>query len=106
MIIVLTTVDEKNAKELAKKILEKRLAACINILDSSSLYWWENEIKEEKEKILLIKTRDELYDELEAFIKQNHPYQLPEIIAIKVEDGYSEYLRWVDKETSIKRRLA
>ena len=99
MIIVLVTVPKDNAEELAKKILENRLAACINISEVKSLFWENNRIVNAEEALLIIKTRDELYDKLEDFVKKNHPYKIPEILAISVSDGNAEYLRWVDKET-------
>lgn len=103
MIVVLTTVPYGEGKNFARKILEKRLAACINIKEVDSLYWWENEIKENKEELLIIKSRKELFDMLKDFIKKNHPYKVPEIIEIKVDDSNIEYLNWLESETSLKK---
>ena len=103
MILVFTTVPKGKGKEIAKQLLEKRLIACANIVESNSLYWWDNKIEESEEELLILKTRDELYDKLEYELKQIHPYEVPEIIAVEVKDGNAEYLRWIDKETKIRR---
>jgi periplasmic divalent cation tolerance protein len=103
MIIVLTTVPYGKGEEIARKILEKRYAACINIKEVRSLYWENNSIKDEKEELLIIKTRKEIFDILKDFIKSIHPYKIPEIIEIKVDDGNKEYLDWLESETSLKK---
>ncbi|BFI73492.1 dihydroorotate dehydrogenase [Nanoarchaeota archaeon] len=103
MILVLTTVPYGKGEEIAKKILEKRYAACINIKEVKSFYWEENNIKEDKEELLIIKTREEVFDMLKDFIKSIHPYKVPEIIEIKVDDGNKEYLDWLENETSLKK---
>ena len=103
MIIVLVTTPKNEGEKIARKILEKRLAACINIKSVKSLYWWENEIKEDEEDLLIIKTREDLFEMLKDFIKSIHPYKIPEIVAIKVKDVNVEYLNWLESETSIKK---
>ncbi|MGC9133580.1 MAG: divalent-cation tolerance protein CutA [Nanopusillaceae archaeon] len=103
MIIVLTTVPFGKGEEIAKKILEKRYAACISIKEVRSLYWENNNIKDEKEELLIIKTRKEIFDMLKDFLKSIHPYKIPEIIEIKVDDGNKEYLDWLESETSLKK---
>ncbi len=102
MIVVITTVPKGKGKEIAKALLEKRLAACINIADVKSLYWWEGKIEEAEEELLIIKTRSELYEKLEEELKKIHPYEVPEIVALRVKDVYVEYLRWVEKETRLR----
>ncbi len=103
MIVVLTTVPKGKGKEIAKALLEKRLAACVNITDVKSLYWWEGKIEEAEEELLIIKTRAELYEKLEEELKKIHPYGVPEIVALRVKDVYVEYLRWVEKETRLRQ---
>ncbi len=97
MIIVLTTVsDESHAENLAREIVEARLAACVQILPRmTSIYMWEGELQRESEHLLLIKTLAEKYDELETFIKANHSFETPEIVAIdanRVEQNYAGWL--------------
>jgi periplasmic divalent cation tolerance protein len=97
MLIVLTTVsDEPQAEKLATAIVELRLAACVQILPRmTSVYVWQGNIEREGEHLLLIKTLAEKYDELEAFIKANHAYETPEIVAIDAERVEQNYAGWL-----------
>lgn len=96
-IIVLTTVAEtKEAEDLARKIIESKLAACVQILPPmKSVYSWENEIRTDSEQLLLIKTLDEKFNELKAFIQTNHSYDTPEIIALEASAVAESYLDWM-----------
>ena len=98
MLIVLTTVsDEQQAEKLARAVVEKRLAACVQILPRLiSVYVWEGKIERENEHLLLIKTLSEKYDELEAFFKANHSYETPEIVAIPAEHVEQNYASWLE----------
>jgi len=100
-ILVLTTVpEEKKGLEIGRKLVEERLAACVTISSAcQSLYWWEERIAQDQEYLLLIKTRATLYPRLEKRIKELHPYQVPEILALPVQKGSADYLSWVDEET-------
>ncbi|MFN7105865.1 MAG: divalent-cation tolerance protein CutA, partial [Pyrobaculum sp.] len=80
-------------------LLEKRLAACINMAPVSSMYWWEGKIEEAQETLLIVKTTVDKLDELTRETKAVHPYQVPEIVALPVVGGYREYLGWVERET-------
>jgi len=102
MILVITTFPKGKAKEIVKQLLEKRLIACANILQTNSIYWWSDKIEESEEELVIMKTRDELYDKLEYELKKLHPYEIPEIVALEVKEGNAEYLRWVDRETKIR----
>lgn len=97
MLIVLTTtpnIDE--AEALAEKIVDARLAACVQVMPQmTSVYVWEGKLQTEPEHLMLIKTLPEKYDELEAFITANHSYDVPEIIAIDVEKVSEPYLAWM-----------
>ena len=101
-IIVFSTVPDKDsAHKITQAILTKRLAACITITPAvQSSYWWQGKITMEEELQLVIKTQDKLYSRLEKMILQLHPYEVPEIIALPVIRGYSQYLGWVEAETS------
>ncbi|MGQ4833936.1 MAG: divalent-cation tolerance protein CutA [Candidatus Asgardarchaeia archaeon] len=98
---VLTTVEkEDDAKKISKVLLEKKLAACIQIIGPiKSMYWWKEKIEEATEYILAIKTKAGLYEELEKTIKEIHPYEVPEIIAIPIEKGLEDYLNWIKEVT-------
>lgn len=99
-LIVFVTIPPKNAETLAKKILHKRLCACVNILHNvTSYFWWENKVQKEKESLLVIKTKNTLYPQLQKAIKKYHPYTVPEIIAVHIDKINKEYLQWLTKET-------
>ena len=96
-ILVLTTVpNEDEAQTLARKIVEARLAACVQILPPmKSVYSWKDEIQTDAENLLLIKTLREKYAELERFIQANHSYDVPEIIALSADKVSENYLGWL-----------
>lgn len=99
--IVLCTIDSiKNANELAHNLVKDRLAACVNIVSGvTSVYEWENAICEENEYLLIIKTKSDLYKKLETKIKEFHPYEVPEIVSLKIDNGSKSYLDWIEKNT-------
>lgn len=99
--IVLCTIDSiKNANELAHNLVKSRLAACVNIVSGvTSVYEWENAICEENEYLLIIKTKSDLYKKLETKIKEFHPYEVPEIVSLKIDNGSKSYLDWIEKNT-------
>ena len=101
VIAVLTNLpDSESAFNLARELVQLRLAACVNVLAPvTSFYRWEGREEETSEIPLLIKSTRERYAELEAAIRKRHPYSLPEIIAWPVERGLPEYLSWVEQET-------
>jgi len=101
-IVVYCTVPTKqDAKSIAKILLTQRLAACINIVDKvQSIFSWHDEICEEKELLMMIKTKSTLFDRVKQAIKLTHPYNIPEIIALPIEQADSEYLEWINTETT------
>lgn len=100
-IVVLTTMPEYEAAlRLAKDLVGGRLAACINILPPmTSVYEWKGKLEQGQEHQLLIKTSIDRYPALEARIRESHPYELPEIIALPVATGLDAYLDWVGMQT-------
>lgn len=99
--VVLTTVASRDkAHELATRLVENRLAACVQILPIESVYAWQGAVQHGAEILLLIKTRRELYPPLEAFIKEVHGYDVPEIIQLPVEAGSDTYLHWIADVTA------
>ena len=100
-ILVLTTVpDRTTGQDISQVLVEDRLAACVTISGTClSSFWWKDKISQEEELILYIKTKATLYDKLEKRIKEIHPYDVPEIIAIPLIKGSTEYLNWIEEET-------
>ncbi len=100
-LLVLTNLPDRAAAErLADLVVEKKLAACANILaPCRSVYRWKDAVQHEEEHPLLVKTTAERYPELEAAIRAGHPYELPEIIAVPIERGLPAYLQWIQAET-------
>ena len=101
-LLVLTTVADRAAGlALARALLERRLAACVNVGASvDSLYHWRGRIETAQEVPLVIKTRASLYPKVEAAIRELHDYELPEILAIPVHAADAGYIGWIEAETS------
>jgi len=99
---VLTTLpDRAGAETLARELLAARLAACVQIgATLHSLYHWRGEIETAEETPVAVKTRRELYAQVESAIRQRHPYELPEIVAVPITDGLRAYLDWIVNETA------
>ena len=98
-IIIKTTFEsKKDAEEIAKKLIDSKLAACIQLSEIESYFRWDNKTQQAKEYKLEIKTSSENYKKIEEFILKNHKYKIPEIVAIKIENGSKKYLDWVSSE--------
>ncbi|HPU81610.1 divalent-cation tolerance protein CutA [Accumulibacter sp.] len=102
-LLVLTNLpDRPAAEDLARALVEARLAACVNILPAChSIYRWQGVLETADEVPLWIKTTSERYPALQAAIRNRHPYALPEVIALPVVQGLPDYLAWVARETRI-----
>lgn len=102
-IVVITNLpDRAAALQLAHELIARRLAACVNVLaECTSVYRWEGKVENATEVPVLIKTRAALYPEVEVAIRELHPYELPEIVAVSVGYGLTDYLDWVSGETTI-----
>jgi periplasmic divalent cation tolerance protein len=99
--VVMTTASNKEqAEKLARAALEARLAACVQIQEITSYYWWDGKINHEPEQLLYLKTTSDKYQALEALLIANHSYDTPEILQMPVEAGFEKYLNWMHKETS------
>ena len=100
-LLVLTNLPDRAAAErLAEALIEKRVAACVNILaPCRSVYRWKDAVQHDEEHPVLIKTTAERYPQLEQALRAGHPYELPEIIAVPIERGLPAYLDWVAAET-------
>jgi periplasmic divalent cation tolerance protein len=101
-LLVLTNLpDDASARALAGALVAARLAACVTILaPCRSVYRWEGKVENAAEVPLLIKTTTDRYAALEAAIRQQHPYELPEIVAVPIERGLPDYLAWVAASTT------
>ena len=100
LLVVTNLPDRASAEKLAALLVERRLAACVNVLSPcTSVYRWQGEIQRDEEHPLLIKTTQDRYAELELLIRANHPYELPEIIAVPIVRGQPAYLQWIFSET-------
>ena len=100
ILIITTTDNEETAKNIAKKLVEDKLAACVQILENmKSFYFWKNQVVEDKEYLILIKSKDSLYKKIENKILEMHNYELPEIIVLPIEKGYKKYLDWLEGNT-------
>jgi periplasmic divalent cation tolerance protein len=100
-LLVLTNLPDRAAAErLADAVIAKNLAACVNILaPCRSVYRWKGAVQHDEEHPMLIKTTRERYGALEQALREGHPYELPEIIAVPIERGLPAYLEWVAAET-------
>lgn len=97
---IFTTVEKReDAEKIAKTVVERRLAGCVQVLGPiKSTYWWKGDIETAEEWLCIIKSKKNLYTEIEKAIKEIHPYETPEIIAIPIIAGYEGYLKWLDNE--------
>lgn len=104
VLLALTNLpDEQSADALARQLIERRAAACVNRLaPCTSTYRWEGKVETATEVPLLIKTTRAAWPRLEQLIREAHPYELPEIVAVPVEQGLPAYLDWVRTETKTK----
>lgn len=96
-----TTPDEKTAKEIAHKLVQNKLAACVNVLPQiTSIYKWEEKVNEDSEAMMIIKTTAEKTEALIKFVKENHPYSVAEVISMPIVKGNDPYLEWVRKSVT------
>jgi periplasmic divalent cation tolerance protein len=100
LIVITNTPDRDVALKIARALIERKLAACVNILaECTSIYRWQGKLETATEVPLMIKTRAAIYDDVEAAIKSLHPYELPEIVAVPIERGLPDFLEWINAET-------
>jgi periplasmic divalent cation tolerance protein len=101
VVILITVPSTEVGKQIANELLEKKLAACVNIFPAfHSIYRWQGKIITDEEVLLLVKTRRELVADLVIpAVKEIHPYEVPEIIALPVMEGSKSYLDWIQEET-------
>ena len=98
-IVMTTTGSEPEADQLAKMLVSEQLAACVQIMPITSTYTWQASLHHDTEWLLLIKTRSDLFLQIEAAILKQHSYDVPEIIQLPMNRGYQAYLQWIDETT-------
>jgi len=97
--VITTTAIQADALMIAHAIVEQRLAACAQVIGPiTSTYWWQGKVETAEEWLCIVKSRQDLYPALEKAIRQVHPYEVPEILAVSVVQGSKNYLEWMDRE--------
>jgi periplasmic divalent cation tolerance protein len=101
IVLYVTVPNGEEAQHIAESLVSERLAACVNIIDGiRSVYWWQGEVHRDSELLMIIKSTKERYEALEERIKQLHSYSTPEVIALSIECGSSDYLKWLRASTT------
>lgn len=96
-LVLCTCGDDATAEKLAHGLVEAQLAACVNIVPGlTSVYSWQGRVRADRECLLIAKTRCERFPQLRDYLRSHHPYELPEIVALPVAAGSSDYLAWID----------
>ncbi|HJY85103.1 MAG TPA: divalent-cation tolerance protein CutA [Candidatus Binatia bacterium] len=104
IVILVTAGSEAEAEKIARALVEEQLVACVNILSPiRSIYRWQGQVADDREWLLLIKTRAERFAAVESRVKALHSYQIPEVIALPVVAGAEGYLRWLQESVSEPR---
>ncbi|OGN98176.1 MAG: hypothetical protein A2Y89_02350 [Chloroflexi bacterium RBG_13_51_18] len=99
IVVLITAKDQEEAQKIAKSLVKKREAACVNIIPSvSSHFWWKDKLDNTDESLLIVKTRESLLPEVIKSVKKIHSYRIPEIIALPIVGGSRDYLEWMDSE--------
>jgi len=99
IVVLVTTDGEEEAKKIAELLVDKKKAACVNIVPRvNSTFWWQGEIDSAHECLLVIKSKASLLPKITDLIKGMHSYEVPEIIALPIIGGNDDYLKWIDNE--------
>jgi len=99
-LIYITAGSMDEARSIGMELVAQRLAACVNIIDSvNSMYWWKGEIRDEREVIIIAKTREELVPDLTERVRAMHSYEVPCIVSLPILDGNGPFLDWIREET-------
>lgn len=100
ILVLITTPSAETSQQIAEALVSRKLAACVNILPGiRSLYTWKGAVQQDNEHLLIVKSRLRLFDALQAAVREIHPYEVPEIIALPVVAGAQSYLDWWQAET-------
>lgn len=102
IVVLVTARDTQEAERIARHVVEKKVAACVNIVPGvRSIFRWEGKVDDAQEVLLILKSRQELFDMLAREVKSVHSYDVPEIIALPIVGGYEPYLKWVSDSTRV-----
>ncbi|OZC10913.1 divalent cation tolerance protein, CutA1 family [Onchocerca flexuosa] len=100
-VVYVTVPNSTVAQQIAREVVKGKYAACVNIVPTiTSIYEWENELQEDKESLLIMKTKSAALDALKTKVLSMHPYKVPEFIASPIENGSESYLQWIDKQVN------
>ena len=98
LVVFCTVPDEETALNISKKLVENNLAACCNIVSGvKSIYRWQEKIEEDSELLIIIKTKATMYKKMQASLINWHPYEVPEVIALQINEGNKDYLNWIEQ---------
>jgi periplasmic divalent cation tolerance protein len=101
LVVLVTTPNSEEATRIADALVTERLAACVNIVTAvDSIYRWEGKVTRDRESLLIIKSTNERYVELERRVKELHSYSTPEVVALRIESGSEQYLKWLRESTT------
>ena len=101
LIVITTCAESKTAKAIARLLVEKQLAACVQMFPIESVYLWQGKVCDDNETALFIKSKTALFEEISGAIKEIHEYEVPEIIQIPITDSLPEYFKWIDDCTNL-----
>ncbi|MFI5112196.1 MAG: divalent-cation tolerance protein CutA [Terriglobales bacterium] len=101
-IVLTTTATREDAGKIARALVERRLAACVNVVAIESVYRWKDAVESAEEWLLLIKTTGSALDQVYAAIKELHIYELPECVVLPIESGSEEYLAWIGESVHLE----
>jgi periplasmic divalent cation tolerance protein len=97
--VVFVSIPRDEARAMARKLVEERLAACANIIPQiESFFWWEEKVQEDKESLIILKTSQSQVERLITYVRDNHPYDVPEVITLPLAEGLPDYIDWVIEE--------
>jgi len=100
-LVYITASDIEEARKIGENLVKKRLAACVNIVPRIiSCYWWQGDLHQDEEALILAKTESRLVEKVIAEVKTSHSYQLPDISVLEIKSGDPDFLRWVSQEVS------
>lgn len=100
-LVYMTAETPEEAKAIGRGLVETRLAACANVLTGMvPIFWWEGEVQEGSEAVLIAKTRRDLVEPLTAFVRRHHSYDCPCVVALPIESGNQAFLSWIEAETA------
>lgn len=103
LVVFITAGTSEEAGRIADILVGERKAACVNIVPGvHSQFWWQGKIDAATEALLIVKTKASLLDELVRLVKENHSYEVPEVVALPISGGNPDYLKWIDEVTSPK----